>query len=77
MFLSQHVQLLAQVYLLSREEPSLQEEADMCRQFVSELQGFCDRSLSVHPIMALGGNMPALSIFDVPEMPEAVRYKIT
>ncbi|KAK3735384.1 hypothetical protein QZH41_008714 [Actinostola sp. cb2023] len=71
--MNQHVQLLAQVYLLSREQPTLQDEADVCRQYLNELQGFCDRSLSVHPIMALGGNMPVLSMFDVPGIKEAIR----
>ncbi|XP_031572014.1 GON-4-like protein [Actinia tenebrosa] len=71
--MNQHVQLLSQVFLLSREDPTLQDEAEICRQYVNELQGFSERASSAHYMMALESGYPCTSMFEVPGLSEAIR----
>ncbi|XP_048583335.1 GON-4-like protein isoform X3 [Nematostella vectensis] len=69
----QHTQLLTQIYLMSREDPTLQQEASVCKQYINELQGFSDRATSAHLIMALGGGDLPESAFSTHALPEAYR----
>ena len=74
LLITQHTQLLTQLYLMCREEPTLQGEAAQCRKYVNELDGFSDRASNANLIRALGDGKVESSAFCFPGLSEALRW---
>ncbi|KAI8483173.1 B cell differentiation [Branchiostoma belcheri] len=78
--MQQHVQLLCQVHVLSREEPQLQEVAQVTKNFLKENQMFVQRStqlyeMQVEQYRAAGVQLPQVefrSMFDTCNLQAAI-----
>eukprot|EP00058_Branchiostoma_floridae_P024277 XP_002609767.1 hypothetical protein BRAFLDRAFT_78599 [Branchiostoma floridae] len=78
--MQQHVQLLCQVHVLTREEPQLQEVAQVTKNFLKENQMFVQRSTQLHQMQveqysSAGAQVPQVnfhSMFDTCNLQGAV-----